>query len=341
MGSAMSRETAEAPEAVARLLDREFSSMLALGRRLAERAPPVVATCARGSSDHAAGYFKYLLEIGAGVPVASLGPSIASVYGAKLHLPAGVLISVSQSGGSPDLVALQAAARKGGAMTVAIVNVTDSPLARAADIVVKLHAGAESSVAATKSFIASAVAAATLVAAWTNDQALLAAIRDLPATLARSLHADWSAAETAIAPGEKLFVLGRGPALPMAQEIALKAKETAGIHAEAFSTAEVMHGPLRLVQNFLPVLALLPDDAASAGSRDGLTRIAAAGGAVFSATTTSNAPGTVLAAAPTGHAMTDPISMVLSFYVLIERICRRLGLDPDRPAHLRKVTETM
>jgi glucosamine--fructose-6-phosphate aminotransferase (isomerizing) len=341
MGSAMARETAEAPDAVARLLDREFSSMCALGRRLAERAPPVVATCARGSSDHAAGYFKYLLEIGAGLPVASLGPSIASVYAARLHLPGGALISISQSGGSPDLVALQAAARAGGAVTVAIVNVTESPLAREADIVVPLHAGVESSVAATKSFITSAVAAATLVAAWTNNPALLAAIRDLPATLGRSLHADWSAAETAIAPGKKLFVLGRGPALPMAQEIALKAKETAGIHAEAFSTAEVMHGPLRLVQNSLPVLALLPDDAASAGSREALARIGAAGGAVFTTATTADAPGTLLAAAPTGHAMTDPISMALSFYVLIERICRRHGLDPDHPAHLRKVTETM
>ncbi len=179
MTTLMERETLEAPDAVARLLDREGAAIAALGRRLAERAPPVVVTCARGSSDHAASYLKYLLEIGVGIPVASIGPSVASVYGARLRLRGAVLVAVSQSGRSPDLLALEAAAREAGALTVALVNDAASPLASGADIVIPLEAGPERSVAATKSFIASVAALAALVAAWRGDAALAAAVAEL------------------------------------------------------------------------------------------------------------------------------------------------------------------
>ncbi len=339
--SAMAAETREAPAAVARLLAHEAANLRALGHRLATLAPHVVVTCARGSSDHAAAYLKYLLEITTGTPVASIGPSVASIYGAPLRLPGGVLISVSQSGQSPDLVALQAAARQSGALTVAFVNVTDSPLARAADVVIGLHAGPERSVAATKSFVASIAAAAALAAAWSGDLALQAAVDRLPDSLGRAIDCDWSAARAAFDGAASLYVLGRGPGFPIALEAALKCKEVAAIHAEAFSTAEVMHGPLRLVQPRFPVLALLPEDAAAAASRLGLARIAEAGGALYTATTTREAPGRHLPCAATGHGLTDPIAMVLPFYALIESVSRARGLDPDQPANLRKITETL
>ena len=338
--SLMSRETAEAPEAVARLLEREGAAIDALGRRLSALAPPLVATCARGSSDHAAGYLKYLLEIAAGVPVASIGPSVASVYGARLRLAGGVLVSVSQSGRSPDLVALQAAAREAGALTIAIVNATDGALAQEAEIVIPLHAGPERSVAATKSFIASTVAVAALVAAWTGDRALAAVVAGLPASLDRALACDWSAAQHAVTQAGSLYVLGRGPGYPIAQEAALKAKETAAVHAEAFSVAEVMHGPLRLVHHRFPVLAFLPDNSAADSSRAGLGRIIEADGQLFTASA-SPAPGILLPSIATGHGFTDPIAMILSYYGLIERVSRARGFDPDRPINLRKVTETL
>ena len=178
----MAAEIREAPEAVERFFDRERATLASLGPRLRALAPPVVVTCARGSSDNAAGYFKYLAEILTGTPVASIGPSVASIYGASLRLAGSVMVSVSQSGRSPDIVALQAAARASGALTISVVNDAASPLAEEADIVLPLHAGVERSVAATKTFLASAVVLAAIVAEWRDDEALRTALRGLPAT---------------------------------------------------------------------------------------------------------------------------------------------------------------
>lgn len=339
--SAMARETHEAPAAVARLLAREGAAIAALGRRLAGMAPPVVVTCARGSSDHAAHYLKYLLETMLGVPVASMGPSIASVYGTKLKLTGAVLVTISQSGRSPDLVAFQAAARAGGALAVALVNDTTGPVADEADIVVPLHAGPEASVAATKSFVASAAAAAGLVAAWSGDATLVAALDALPARLEAALACDWSEAGAVLAAAPSSYMLGRGPALAIAHEAALKAKEVAGRHAEAFSLAEVMHGPLQLVAPGFPVLAFLPDDAAVAANQAALARLLAVGGQVFAASPVGGLPGVALPAVRCGHAALEPLGMIGSYYRMIEAVARLRGLDPDRPSHLSKVTRTV
>jgi glutamine---fructose-6-phosphate transaminase (isomerizing) len=338
--SRMAEETAQAPAAVARLLDREAAMFAALGARLAAAAPPLVVTCARGSSDHAAGYLKYLLEILLGVPVASIGPSVASIYRAPLRLRGAVLVTISQSGQSPDLIALQAEARRSGALAVALVNAADSPIAAGADIVVPLHAGVETSVAATKSFAASVAAAAAIAAAWSGNAAMQSALADLPQALATALEIDWGDAEPALAAAHSLYALGRGPAAPIAQEIALKCKETAGIHAEAFSSAEVMHGPLRLIEPGFPVLALVPDDAALAENRAMLTRIEAVSAELFAASALGDLPGRPLAAVRTGFGLLDPVAMILPFYRLIEAVARRRGEDPDRPPRLAKVTET-
>jgi glucosamine--fructose-6-phosphate aminotransferase (isomerizing) len=336
----MARETHETPTAVGRLVERRLKGLLEIGKRMADMGPPLVATCARGSSDHAAAYLKYVLEIATGTPVVSIGPSIASVYETPLRLSGVPLVTISQSGQSPDLLALQASAKASGALTIAVVNTEDSPVAREADIVIPLEAGPEQSVAATKSFVASAVAAAGIVAGWTSDASLIRALTRLPHTLDAALRADWSVAVPALIERNSLYVVGRGPSFPIAQEAALKSKETAALHAEAFSLAEVMHGPLALVQGGSPVLALLPEDRAAHAGRQALERMAAAGGNVFSAAT-APAPGTVLPVAPTGHGSLDPLSMTLSFYRLIEQVCRERGHDPDRPVNLRKVTETV
>jgi glutamine---fructose-6-phosphate transaminase (isomerizing) len=335
----MSRETTEAPAVVARMLTRNTAVITTIGQRLRALNPPVILTCGRGSSDHAAAYFKYLTEIMLGVPVASVGPSIASVYEAPLKLNGAVLVTISQSGQSPDIVALQRAAKAAGALTIALVNVTDSPIAAEADCTVPLHAGEERSVAATKSFIASCAAAAAIVAAWSGDAALTAAVNRLPQTLAAALEQDWSAAE-ALATERSLYVLGRGPALAMAEEAALKLKETASLHAEAFSPAEVMHGPLQLVERGFPVLCFAPDDAAAATTRVALDRLVSSGAKVFTSSALAM-PGVHLPVAATGHGLTDPIAIIQSFYGLAERIAQLRGHDPDRPVRLRKVTETV
>lgn len=336
----MAAELAETPAVVARFLEAQAGALAALGTRLRALDAPVVITCARGSSDNAAAYFKYLTEIVLGVPVASIGPSIASIYEAPLRLKGTAVISVSQSGKSPDIVALQAAARKAGAYAVAVVNVEDSPLAHEADAVLPLGAGLEKSVAATKTCVASAAAMAAIVAAWSADADLRDGLSKLPEALETAAGADWSAALPVLAGAASTYVIGRGPALPMAVETALKLKETAVLHAEAYSGAEVLHGPLQIVGPGFPVLGLRPRDAAHAGMGETLARMAREGGKVFVA---GNAPEgtTALPFASGGHALLDPMAMLLSAYRLAETVARGRGHDPDRPSKLRKVTETV
>jgi len=336
----MAAEIRETPEAVARFLDREEGALRRLGTRLRALAPAFVASCARGSSDNAAAYFKYGLEILAGLPVASIGPSVASIYHAPLRLEGALLISVSQSGRSPDIVALQAAARQAGACAVAVVNDASSPLALGADAVLPLHAGVERSVAATKTCLVSAAVLAGLIAELGDDEGLRAGLRGLPGALARALLADWSAPLPVLAQAPSAYVIGRGPAFPIAMEAALKLKEAAMLHAEAFSGAEVMHGPLQLLQEGFPVLAFRQHDAAYAAMGETIARLAGAGGRVFSCE--EGAPeASRLPFVPTGHTLLDPLAMLLSFYRLAEQVAHARGHDPDRPSLLRKVTETV
>jgi glucosamine--fructose-6-phosphate aminotransferase (isomerizing) len=337
--SLMAVETAESPAAVARLLDRNGRLFADIGRRLRGLEPPVILTCGRGSSDHAAAYAKYLCEIVLGVPVASLGPSVASIYGAPLKLGRAAMITISQSGASPDLIAMQRAAKEGGALTIALVNSAGSPVATEADIALPLHAGEEQSVAATKSFITSCVAAAAIVAAWSGDAGLDLAVQRMPQTLADAGLQRWEPAEV-LANEPSLYVLGRGPALAIAAEAALKLKETASMHAEAFSPAEVMHGPLQLVAECFPVLCLAPDDQAAPTTRLALERLVSSGAKVFTASPLTM-PGIRLGATGSGHGLLDPITLIQSFYGLAERISRLRGHDPDRPVRLRKITQTL
>lgn len=332
--SLMAQEAAEAPQAVARFLDHNAQALADLGARLRRAPPPVVLTCARGSSDNAAAYFKYLCEIMTGVPCASVGASVVSVYGGALKAEGALCLTISQSGQSPDIVALQQAAKAAGAVTVALVNVAESPAARNADICLALQAGAERSVAATKSFIASCAAAAAIVAQWSGDAALQAAVARLPETLAAAVRLPWPGFTAFAKDAASLFVLGRGPAYPIAQETALKLKETCAIHAEAYSVAEVMHGPWELMARDFPVLIYAPGDAARANTREAAAKMRATGADV-------RVVGDGLPFAPAGHALLEPISMIATAYMAIEQVAVALGRNPDRPRLLKKVTETL
>src|SRR5262245_9808990 len=325
----MAREIAEAPEAVARMLATNAKALAELGRLYRERKPSHIVTCARGSSDCAASYFKYLIEITLGLPCCSVGASVVSVYGAKLDLRDTLLLTISQSGKSPDIIAFQAAAKRAGVPTLAVTNTEDSPLAREADLCLPLCAGIEQSVAATKSFITSAAMGAGLVAAASGDAGLAGARQALPEDLGKALALRWSRAEDLLAQSDSSFVLGRGPSLPMAQEAALKLKETGGLHAEAYSAAEVLHGPMELVSDGFPVLVLAPKDKALATTQETVRRLGEAGSQLI-----------VTEYAATRHHLLDPISLIQTFYGSVECISRRRGRNPDRPRLLKKVTET-
>ena len=331
----MCAESAEASAAIARQFSANAPLITDLSKRLRSLDPQIIFTCARGSSDHAATFAKYLFETRLRIPVISQAPSISSIYGgALLHMKGQPFILVSQSGKSPDLLISAQAARDAGALVIAFVNDTTSPLAAIAEIVVPLHAGPETSVAATKSYIASLAAFAHLAGEWSGDAALQAAVASLPETLAQAWRSDWSAGVDLFVNATSLFVLGRGLTLGPAQEAALKFKETSGIHAEAFSIAEVAHGPMALVKADFPVLVFPPLDKAAAGLDAILTQFSARGAKIAVA-------GDGLLPMQSGlHPVTGPIAMVQSFYGLVNALSVARGLDPDHPPMLNKVTQT-
>jgi glucosamine--fructose-6-phosphate aminotransferase (isomerizing) len=336
----MRREIEEIPEAVARFLGESEALLANAGQALKRKNPAVIVTIARGSSDHAANFLKYAIELTAGVPVASLGPSIVSIYGRVLKLDRAASITISQSGKSPDIVAMAEAARKGGALNFALTNTAGSPLAAAADFTIDLKAGPEKSVAATKSFVNSVVAGLGIIAHWTANEKLLAALATLPVALQAAVECDWSPLLEALDGHQSLYVLGRGPTLAIAGEAALKFKETCGIHAEAYSAAEVMHGPVRIVEPGYPLLVLASRDAAE-GSVAGMADKLAAQGALTFVTSAQASAARPLPFAVSGHELTDALVLIVSFYGFVEALSRRRGFNPDQPPNLKKVTETI
>lgn len=334
----MRAETLEAGATVARLLARNGEALRALGERLRATAPDVVVTCARGSSDHAAMYGKYLIETMIGVPVASAAPSVVSLFDAPVATRRSLCIAISQSGRSPDLLATVEAHAKGGAEVVALVNDEGSPIAAMADTLLALSAGPERSVAATKSCIAAMAGLAALVAAWSGDAALQTAVEGLPDQLDRAVALDWSAAIEPLAEATQMFVIGRGYGFGVAQECALKLKETCQLQAEPFSAAEVRHGPMAIVGEGFPVLALATSDAAGDDVMAVVHTFAARGAVVLAARADD---ARAILPALNAHPAVQPILMLASFYGLAEALSRRRGLDPDSPPHLAKVTRTL
>ena len=335
----MAAETRQAPQVVAQQLDANRAVCARLAARFAAAPPGLIATCARGSSDHAATYAKYLIETTLGIPVMSAAPSIGLVYGRPMVLANSFFVIISQSGQSPDLVANARWAKRNGAVVIALVNQDDSPVAAAADEVVPLLAGTEASVAATKSYIASLSAIAQLAAQLSGRAPLQAALAALPAQLEQSAELDWDQALAPLASVDDLLVVGRGLSFGIAQEAALKLKETAAIHAEAFSAAELMHGPLALVKERDPVLAFSQDDETREPVAQLIDTLRGKGARVFAAE--PGAPAAFRLPVVGGlHPATAPIAMIQTFYSLANKIALARGLDPDNPPHLKKVTET-
>jgi glucosamine--fructose-6-phosphate aminotransferase (isomerizing) len=341
MTTYMLQEIVEAADAVARQLGYSAERLAELGPRLRALNPPLVATIARGSSDCCALYLKYLVEILSGVPCASIGPSIATLYRAPLRLQSAVSVAISQSGRSPDIVEMQRAARRAGALAVALVNDVVSPLAEDAEALLPLCAGTERSVAATKSMIAGLVAGASLVAAWRDDRQLADAIAGLPDILRGQTAPPPAAMLESMANARSAFVLGRGATLAIAAEAALKLKETCAIHAEAYSAAEVLHGPAELVRPGFPVIAFVPSDEARDGMLVTLAQLADAGAKVIAIEAGGEDGADRLAAAKIETTLLEPIVMIHRFYRLAEALSLRLGRDPDHPRNLSKVTETV
>ncbi len=338
--SLMRREVLEIPTAVDRLLSKGADEIASIAEEVRALDPAFAISVARGSSDHACTYLKYCSELLLGVPVASVGPSVASIYRAPLKLDRSVCISVSQSGKSPDIVEMARSAGASGALSIALTNDPASPLAEASARTIDIRAGAERSVAATKTFVTSAVAGLLLLAEWKGDADLLNAIKSLPAALERAAALSWPDVRTALEGSDSLFTLGRGPSSAISDEAALKFKETCQIHAESYSSAEVLHGPVSIVGEGFPVLCFAAADAAEDAVVEIADNIADKGAQIF-VTSNRAAKARRIDHVRTSHPLTDPISLITSFYSMVEEVATSRGVDPDAPRHLKKVTETV
>jgi glutamine---fructose-6-phosphate transaminase (isomerizing) len=335
--SHMDREIRETPDIVGRQAPGQSGPLRDLVRRLRETPPQLAITCARGSSAHAATFGKHLIERHIGIPVAAAAPGIATIYHRQLRLDGQLFLAISQSGMSDDLVESAHAAKVSGAITAAIVNDAQSPLAAACEFVLPMAAGPELGVASTKTFVATLSTLMRVTALWAADGAMAGALERLPARLAAAAALDWRAPD--IPAGLSLVTLGRGPTLAVACEAALKLKEVFNLHAEAFSGAEFQHGPIALVSARYPVLVFLPTDAAAPSLQELAARLRRKGAAVLCAEPGDPMPGRLPALAA-DHPAADAVCLIQSFYGMAVRWADRLGIDTDRPRHLQKVTRT-
>ncbi len=338
--SLMYEEALFSGKAVAAQGAQNKDALIRYAKKLADNPPQVLLTVARGSSDHAANYLSYLAMQRLGIPVVSLPLSIMTLHKAPLQVKNQLAVAFSQSGKSPDLVGTMEALAKAGARTVAMVNAPDSPLEKTSEFALPLCAGEEKSVAATKSYITCLSAAARFVAHWQNDAKLLAALEKLPAQLDEAAKKDWSKAIPILKNAERAMVIGRGLSFSIALEAALKFKETCVIQAEAFSSAEVKHGPMALIDKGYPLLVFAPKSPEQAGLIALAEEMRARGAHVLLAAP-KDVPTHDLEIESADDEALNPLLVIQSFYVMVAKLSEARGLNPDVPKFLAKVTCTV
>ncbi|MDP5142834.1 glucosamine-6-phosphate deaminase NagB-II [Rheinheimera baltica] len=329
--SIMALEATEAPQRIAEQLAANAATVQQVVEHIRQRAPKFVYMVGRGSSDHAGVFAKYLIEIEVGLPVAAAAPSIASVYNKSLQLQDALVLVISQSGRSPDILAQVDMAKRSGAMVVALVNDTTSPLAEQAHFTLPLHVGAEKAVAATKSYLATLSAILQLVSVWSGNVALQQAVAQLPDSLQQAIALPQQLTAHALERVAHLVVLGRGLGYAISREIALKLKEVCGIHAEAFSSAEFLHGPVTLVKNQFAIVDVTVEDESLTAHRNQIDDVRSRGAAIVQ----------LHHSGIDAHARILPLLILQRFYLDVEVVARSRGINPDAPPGLNKVTKTV
>lgn len=338
-GALMSAEIAEQPAVFDRILTQGAGDVSGVGARIREASPRFVMVAARGTSDHAALYFKYLVEIVLGLPCGLASPSTTTAYGAEPDLRDVLWVAVSQSGGSPDLLEATRAAGRAGALTLAVTNNPESSLAAAAELHLDVRAGVERAVAATKTYTATLLTLWLLVDAWSGRHQLDSSA--LVSAAEESVHVD-GVNEVA---GhyrfvDKLVVTGRGYAYPTAREAALKLMETSYLAAHAFSGADLLHGPLAMVDAERPVLALVPHGIAGRAMGPVLDRLRDRGAdltVVGDVESAGQEPAIVL---PRVAEELSPLIEIIPMQRLAHAMALARHQNPDAPRGLSKVTRT-
>lgn len=339
-GALMAAEIAEQPVALQRLLDDGMTAVRKVAERVAQRRPRFVLLAARGTSDHAALYAKYLIEITLGLPAGLASPSSLTTYGSRPDLGDVLWIAVSQSGGSPDLVDSTTAARACGALTLAITNAAESPLAGVCELNIDVLAGRERAVAATKSYTSELLALYLLIDLWGGGDA--GAAQPLPGLADDVLR---RAAGAEVAPRyrfvERVVVTARGYAYATAREAALKMMETSYLSAHAFSGADLMHGPLAMIDEDRPVIAVVPMGAGGSALAPVLERLHDRHADLLIVGDPQAAPwAAAVAPLPATPERVGPILQILPLQQMAHAMAVARGYDPDAPRGLNKVTET-
>jgi glucosamine--fructose-6-phosphate aminotransferase (isomerizing) len=335
----------EQPVILAALISAGRAEAAAAAERIRAHGARFVVLAARGSSDNAARYAQYVLGVRNGLVAALAAPSIVTRYGAAPDMSAAVVIGISQSGRSPDLVAVAREARRQGALTLAVTNDPGSPLAEASELVLALRAGHERAVAATKTYTAQLMTMAMLSAALAGDEAAWRQLVDVPDRVAGAIEAGGQRAPAAerFRGEERMLVVGRGFNMSTAFEIALKLKEACGVVAEPYSSADLLHGPVALVRDGLPVMVVAPESApfddllgVAALARERGARLIA----ISDAPSVAAQAEVALPLAPGGPEWLSPIEAVVPGQLWVQALAAARGLTPDAPAGLSKVTLT-
>ncbi|WP_338637177.1 SIS domain-containing protein [Spirobacillus cienkowskii] len=350
--SFMENEVAESPKIIKRQLQNSVTILKEISKRLQLNPPSFVATIARGSSDHAALFAKYAIESQLGIVTTTIAPSIHTIYKTKINYKNSLVIGISQSGKSPDLVESMAYAKKSGALTVALINENNSPLEKECEYCIPLLAQKERSIAATKSFIASITRIIQFIAYWNCDNKLKEDLIALPDILANQTLNYNKSNLNHLYTASHILVVGRGFTFPLALESALKLKETCGLHAEAFSSAEILHGPIELIKENFPTLIYVNNDATFTsiaklielliqkksiitiiGSKKIIQdfKLPKNKNIIKIATNNSNKLGPICNSVP----------LIYCFYPLVAQLAKLKGKNPDKPTNLNKTTITV
>jgi len=327
----MAKEAAQAPHLIAQQLANNEDICEKLGSQLRENRPQFVYIIGRGSSDHAGVFAKYLIEVELGIPVCSAAPSVGSIFKRQLALKNALVICISQSGRSPDILAQARAAQESGAICVALVNDETSPLAELADAVVPIGAGQEKAVAATKSYLATLSAIVQLVSCWVQADGLKQGLLALPKYLQQAIDDKPQLTYEFVSPLRNCMVLGRGFGYAISREIALKLKEVCSIHAESFSSAEFLHGPAALVAKQLSIIDIDLQDESTSAHREQIAEMKKRNATLLQLYSCSSDV----------HPRLAPLLIMQRFYLDVEKISVQMGLNPDAPEGLNKVTQTV
>ncbi|GAA5015364.1 SIS domain-containing protein [Streptomyces siamensis] len=342
-GRIMAREMAEQPDVMRRLLGTGAPRIQDVARQVASRSPRFVLLAARGTSDNAALYAKYLLEIRLGMPCGLTSMSTITAYGARPDLSDVLVITVSQSGGSPDLVASTRAAREAGAITLAVTNNPDSPLAAVSEYHIDIMAGPEKALPATKTYTASLLALHLFVEGLRGgDGAAAKVLPELAAgLLARQDEVRVLASRYRFA--GRMVITSRGYGYPTAKEAALKLMETSYIPALSYSGADLLHGPLAMVDNISPVIAVVTDGRGGEALQPVLDRLRGRGADLVvvgpRAQVEQASAGFVLPTEGVAEEV-QPMLEIIPLQLLAYEVTIARGQDPDAPRALAKVTET-